>query len=722
MNAHAQARTAASKRMLAAVGCGFMAALFPPLLVFALNGDVIRFPLWHLVANGALAATLLGVGLIALTRLPHVGGGVADVCRVAGIAIFILTIFPNPTGEVTGMGVFLAGAGNAGPLLKLGNLLALLLLLMWKKRPVFDALHDLSLMAAGLIALAVVLGLRVGSGADASMTEEQRTRAARLGPADNVIVVVPDAFTGYRMAEVLSADNALRSAFSGFTLYPNAIASAFNTLAGISTLLTGDLEVARDAAVKRLRIERMMDGSWLRESQNRAYEATYFSHLLPVDSPVEAIHEQKYFATELLPETSGLNNYRMLLALSMARLMPPFLFHALQSRLAPAPVVAQGRGPEAVRRAYRDATQICEKSAYASELAFNYWMEKLHVTPGPAAALFFHTQLTHAPSVFDAEGNVGQSHDVVGTMTYATGLVASLCDRLRQLGVYDSTLIIVASDHGYSPPDDASMGGTLDDGHRLDPVFNPLVMVKPAGGTEPCLMDPMPVWLGDVAATVRDHLGLPAQTSGYPTRSLLHPSDPERQLQVPLFMHPDQGGFHSSLSEWPHRLVHGGIQAFAEASTTPILPSLKRGSDITVFAGLDKRRSESIARGWLQGTGAQYRAAVEVDAQMAIKRTFSGSVVALRTRPADAGFEVLDTFEAIRISLAGIEPGQSLFVGGLALTRAEIAALLPQDTASIPADGERFNLAYIAGSVISNAPPLISIATNDVSLRGVYER
>ncbi len=708
--------------MLAAIGCGFMAALFPPLMVFALNGDVIRFPLWHLVANGAQAAALVGVGLIALTRLPHVGGGVADVCRVAGIAIFILTIFPNPTGEVTGMGDFLAGAGNVGPLLKIGCLLALLLLLMWKKRTVFDALHDLSLMAAGLIVLAVALGLRVGGGADASITEETRTRAARLGPTNNVIVIVPDAFTGYRMAEVLSADNALRSSFSGFRLFPNAIASAFNTLAGVSTLLTGGLEVARDAAVKRLRIERMMERSWLRESQNLAYEATYFGHLLPLASPVEAIHEQKYFATELLPETSGVNNYRMLLALSMARVMPPFLFHALQRRLAPAPVVAHGRGPEAVRRAYRDATQICERSAYASELAFNYWMDKLHVTPGPPAALFFHSQLTHAPSVFDADGNVGQDHDVVGTMTYATGLLARLCDRLRQLGVYDSTLIIVAADHGYSPPEDTSMGGTLDDGQRLDPVFNPLVMVKPAGGTGPCLMDPMPVWLGDVAATVRDHLGVPEKTSDYPTRSLLQPSDPGRQLRVPLFLHPDQGGFHSSLSKWPHRLVQGGIKAFAEASTTPIPVILKRGSDVTVFAGLDKRRSESIARGWLQGTGAQYRATVDVDAQLAIKRTVSGSVVAMRTRPAAAGFELLDDFEAIRHNIAGIGPGQSLFVGGLALTRAEIAALLPQDTALIPVEGERFNLAFIAGSVITNAPPMISIATNDVSLRGVYER
>lgn len=319
---------------------------------------------------------------------------------------------------------------------------------------------------------------------------------------------------------------------------------------------------------------------------------------------------------------------------------------------------------------------------------------------------------------------MGQEHDVAGTMTYATRLLAQMCDRLRQLGVYDSSLVIVASDHGYSPPDDPTMGGVLDEGQRLDPVYNSLIMVKPAGARHPCVAHSMPVWLGDVAATVRDHLGRPQKRSQYAVRSLLQPAEAQRQLRLPLYVHPDQAGFHDPLAQWPRRLVEGGITAFARASVAPLPMPWRRGAAVRVAAGMDKRRMASIERGWLQATGVQMRVAIEIDDRLALKRGTLGALVALRADDAAADAKVIEDAAEIRALLEELPPGQSLVVGGVALPRTAIGKLLPPELATIPAAGDSFNLACIAGSVVTNGPPLISISTNDVMLQaaGILSR
>ena len=553
-----------------------------------------------MLAGGAPLFLAVVIILYLPTRLPRFGHWFAEGYRVAAVALFVLTLFPNHTGEMAGTGSFLVGAGNFMPLFKLVNL----------------------------------------------------------------------------------------------------------------------------TTTKRMRIARMVEESWLREAHDLTNRAVYFGHLLPEETAIETVEEQRYFDTSLLPVASGWRHYRMLLAISVARLLPPACYHALADYIMPPPVQAHGCGPDAVRRAYRQATHVCERSAYAGELALQHLMEQLHVAPGAPGVIFYHSQLTHAPSVFDAGGNVGQEHDVAGTMTYATRLLAQMCDRLRQLGVYDSSLVIVASDHGYSPPDDPTMGGVLDEGQRLDPVYNSLIMVKPAGARHPCVAHSMPVWLGDVAATVRDHLGRPQKRSQYAVRSLLQPAEAQRQLRLPLYVHPDQAGFHDPLAQWPRRLVEGGITAFARASVAPLPMPWRRGAAVRVAAGMDKRRMASIERGWLQATGVQMRVAIEIDDRLALKRGTLGALVALRADDAAADAKVIEDAAEIRALLEELPPGQSLVVGGVALPRTAIGKLLPPELATIPAAGDSFNLACIAGSVVTNGPPLISISTNDVMLQaaGILSR
>ena len=141
-------------------------------------------------------------------------------------------------------------------------------------------------------------------------------------------------------------------------------------------------------------------------------------------------------------------------------------------------------------------------------------------------------------------------------------------------------------------------------------------------------------------------------------------------------------------------------------------------------AGMDKRRMASIERGWLQATGVQMRVAIEIDDRLALKRGTLGALVALRADDAAADAKVIEDAAEIRALLEELPPGQSLVVGGVALPRTAIGKLLPPELATIPAAGDSFNLACIAGSVVTNGPPLISISTNDVMLQaaGILSR
>ena len=61
----------------------------------------------------------------------------------------------------------------------------------------------------------------------------------------------------------------------------------------------------------------------------------------------------------------------------------------------------------------------------------------------------------------------------------------------------------------------------------------------------------MTVWLGDVAATARDAMYLSSvKNAEYPSRSLLAPELVGRKINVPLFVKPDDQGYHSALKYW----------------------------------------------------------------------------------------------------------------------------------------------------------------------------
>ena len=133
---------------------------------------------------------------------------------------------------------------------------------------------------------------------------------------------------------------------------------------------------------------------------------------------------------------------------------------------------------------------------------------------------FMHLLTSHPPIVTNADCTYlgGRQRLTVERYTAQaecalTG-VRALLDRLRALGVYDSTVIVVTSDHGLSLSglDDDPFRGLSSPAGALDRIVShatPLLAIKPAGSTGPLRTSYAPTAITDIPATMFDLVGLP---------------------------------------------------------------------------------------------------------------------------------------------------------------------------------------------------------------------
>ena len=127
-----------------------------------------------------------------------------------------------------------------------------------------------------------------------------------------------------------------------------------------------------------------------------------------------------------------------------------------------------------------------------------------------------------------------------GQARCALNLLAEFFDRLRQAGIYDSSLIIVSSDHGTGLEPPNLLEGSKGDGGspgvdfrtriavgdvgielaRAAGIAMALLVVKPPGSQGPLTMSTVPTSIRDIPATVFDLLGLPHEFLGEPAFNL----------------------------------------------------------------------------------------------------------------------------------------------------------------------------------------------------------
>lgn len=178
----------------------------------------------------------------------------------------------------------------------------------------------------------------------------------------------------------------------------------------------------------------------------------------------------------------------------------------------------------------RAAVNMAERrGAETSRLAIE-WLDKNADRPFFLFVHYFDPHFPYeAPAPF-ATQHTGRHVAYAGEVSYADHCVGRVIDHLRERGLYDSTLIIVTSDHG------EMLGEHAEDSHGYfiyqGAIRVPLVVRLPGGDAGGRIADP--VGLVDLAPTICDVLNLPVPEAmhGYRLGDYLRGGRPDKALRL----------------------------------------------------------------------------------------------------------------------------------------------------------------------------------------------
>ncbi len=361
---------------------------------------------------------------------------------------------------------------------------------------------------------------------------EQPVNVSELVPGDdiftlsrngNVILLIHDTVTSDTFQDLVAADARLAdTVFTGFTHYADALGVYPRTVPSIAAMVGAGLfenrlpwdafkySVHDRATLNRELVARGWAVDWVGPS-NYFCRVTSHTGCFAIPRPYASRDEhRRHAAAELLD-------------ISLFRHAP----HMLKSW-----IYNGGR--------WRCSTWLAGESADPSSAAssaalFADLTDGLRVARDAPTLKLLHLAGGHAPLVLDPDCRLVPPGKL-DTPAYARQVRCSLeqtagfLQRLRTLGVYDDSLIIVAGDHG------ASYGPGGAEPHPLAPRHlsraRPMLLVKPPGADGPLRTSLAPAWLPDLAPTIAAHAGLDSSFEG---RDLTQLAEGERRTRIYSF-------------------------------------------------------------------------------------------------------------------------------------------------------------------------------------------
>ncbi len=347
---------------------------------------------------------------------------------------------------------------------------------------------------ASLVMTILLVGLYVSTAA-AIMREPRRTTLSdqadapgvlRVSTRENVLVVLLDGLEWSVARDAFQYSPDIAHAFDGFHAYPDTAGVAPSTFLSLPAIHSGTV-YAPPAPVSQYFVEAIGRQSFM----NRFADAG--------------------FDTVLLNPTEGICPSRVRACLDGALLLRSSAAHLKQEGLQLLDLALFRASPAWLqRRIFNDgqwltAGRMDVPTEIARVLEGNHLLDhiarELRVDDGPPTVKFVHSLSTHAPYVLNQDCRTYARNSLSLLVPQARcGLlaVAGLLDRLKEVGVYDNTVIVVMADHGFDP------GRAGDDLARiwrsLASAANPAFLMKPRGSRGPLTQVSDAIYLPDLGA------------------------------------------------------------------------------------------------------------------------------------------------------------------------------------------------------------------------------
>ena len=465
--------------------------LASPIHLIAAQPDEFSIPsLGRFWLNLSATALVVGVALLAAAvvtarRSARVGAVLAAAC----LPVLLWSGYlPLSVGVLDGRGL-----GVAPMALALGGLLALLGL---SRAPWAPRLAAILAVGPVLTAAAAGTGLRAAPPGEGTLP-----LSARGG---DVIVLGFDSLEAGHVSAVLARRPDLAARLSGFTAWPNAAAPAPATIHATSAILLGRLP---DSDREDRRAPTIADA--FADAGYTVGLGTFYHY---------ALREGMADLATGARRTNAFTAARNASTGAMLRVAP----------------IAEGAAAKLVRTAHGAVLRVDDDPIWRIIKAdpsqhvgpkltdlrvFAEMTREPTVADGPPTFRMLHFLFTHAPARLDADcgyrrtrnGSPERAALALAETECALGRLADYLDRLRALGTYERSAIVVLSDHGRFCDDRPSDAAAFDVRGFCAARWTPLLLTKPAGADGPLATRPEHVALTDVASTLCPLLGSAAQ-------------------------------------------------------------------------------------------------------------------------------------------------------------------------------------------------------------------
>lgn len=331
----------------------------------------------------------------------------------------------------------------------------------------------------------------------------------------NVLLIILDELHSSVLAKTLEENAGIRSGLEGFILFEDTVGNHPNTIMSIPAMLTGE-SYKNEQPIKQYLNDAFSKKSITRHLDANGYRSDF--HTLPI------FCNGALYNCSPIAFGDGRGAAFFLLDLGLFRALPmalkPFIYadntwliSSTLSKLLKIKKIPQDERAIILLENFTD-------NARASSV-------------NPRFKLF-HSMVTHNPETLDADcrhtkRRKGNTTEKVKQATCAMGLVTKLVAQLRRLGIYDETLIIIASDHGSDLVDNLDKDQLSERGITPRHVARSMasLMIKPIGATGALKISNTPAQLSDIPATVAESLLPPPtdmpgidllQAAGHPER------------------------------------------------------------------------------------------------------------------------------------------------------------------------------------------------------------
>ncbi len=509
----------------AAVASGFLAftlLIVAPFELVAANVDSLLLDvgsIWWCMALLALAVAAVLALLLSALRGRAFDAGFAAILAV-GVCFYLQALFMNqglPTadGNAVSWRDFAPIAFGTGAVW-LAVIVAAVAGSRFRPR----------LWRIGGVAVAVALAVVQGVGVASLVANPQALSSAQtrvdlteeglfdLSPKGNVVVFVLDTFDTAYMDQVLQEYPDALDGFEGFTYFRNCTGSMIPTRYAVPSLLTGQ-SVASLGSYDEYFYNAYAHGTFLSDVSDAGYTIGIYSDSTGMNdedpSVRQEIVDQTLNVRHIDIPVDPLGTMGILAQCALYRdapwlLKPWFWYYTdeLNSAMVANTVPLDDEG----NLVSADADAGEGPTVYRMDDAGYYRKLQEHGLSlddeGEAGAFrFIHLTGPHYPYVLDEDASyVGDGNSsLVQQARGSLAIVAEYLEQMRELGVYDSSTIIVTADHGnwYLTED-------------IDAPSTPLMLAKPAaaGGSQqgaPVTVSEEPVSHYDLQATVVEAMG-----------------------------------------------------------------------------------------------------------------------------------------------------------------------------------------------------------------------